>query len=177
MDFKSILSHADPRLSTATKKTAPLYELQNPFQGKTMAGLCYQVYDADTCRVAVDIDGKLVSFKCRLRHFDSAEMKPSKLNADGSKRSQADIKMEKHMAVLAKTRAKELIDGKVCVVVCGEYDRYNRVLTEVFTPTGEGVHEVILREKLAYAYEGHNKNHDWEQLFQEHQQLPNRELP
>lgn len=144
MDYKKIIASADTRLFKCDKKSAPLYSMD----GITTAGKCYQVYDADTCRIAIKIHDEIISWKVRIQHFDAAEMRTKD-------------PVEKELALVAKARTKELIDGKVCCVKFGKFDKYGRSLVEITNPDGLDVATVLLTEQLAYPYEGNTKNCDW----------------
>jgi len=147
MDYEKIIAEANAELRECDKQSAPLYSLD----GVVAPAKCYQVYDADTCRVAMSLHGDLVSWKVRIQHFDSAELRTRD-------------PVEKKLAIAAKARTVELIDGKVCCVSFGKFDKYGRVLVKITNPEGLDVGSVILAEQLGYPYEGGTKNTDWETL-------------
>jgi endonuclease YncB( thermonuclease family) len=147
MDYKQIIAAADVRLQNCNKQSADVFSLE----GLVTAGKCYQVYDGDTCLVAINMDGELVSWKARIKNFDCAEMK-------------SDDMVEKTLALEAKKRTIELIDGKVCSIQFGIFDKYGRVLVDVVNPDGMNVSTSLLKEQLAYPYQGKNRKFDWPAL-------------
>jgi len=150
MDFKAIIETADADLQNANKTNAPLFSVS----GLVTAAKCYKVYDADTCRIAMWFHGSLVSWKVRIQHFDSAEMRTKD-------------PVEKELALIAKARTKDMVDEKVCCVSCYGFDKYGRLLVDIMSPEGLDVATTLLNEKLAYPYEGGTKITDWVALSRE----------
>jgi endonuclease YncB( thermonuclease family) len=147
MDFTNIINNADPRLSTCSKQDAPL----NHLNGLVAACKCYQVYDGDTCRVAMCYNGKLLSWKARIAHIDTPELKTKN-------------PIEKTLALAAKQRLMSLIDQKVCCVKFGKFESFGRVLVDIINSDGINVKDCLITECLGYAYEGVTKNKDWDTL-------------
>ena len=147
MSAADLIAAAPKSVRECTKASAPLFSLA----GRRVAAKLYQVYDLDSFYAALELDGRLCSFKCRLRHVDSPELR-------------AHDATEKKLAYEARDRARELIDGRVCCLDCGEFDKYGRVLVEVTLADGTRLHEWALREHLALPYEGGTKCRDWAQL-------------
>ena len=82
------------------------------------------IYDGDSCTIIFEWEGKMRKFKCRCNGYDSPEMKP-RLNNENRDEIIKNAK-------LAKKRLYELT--KDCVrVKCLEFDKYGRLLVELYT--------------------------------------------
>lgn len=136
---------------------APLFGVDSLF-GLITGARAHKVYDGDTMRVTFTYRKQPTTFKLRVMHVDTPEMHPR--DKDG--RTEKDIESEKALAREAKARVKELCDGRLVVLsVEGKGDPYGRLLARVYLESGEPLDEVLLRERLAYPYEGGTKRKDW----------------
>ena len=131
---------------------APMFTLQSDTMRPARM---FKVYDGDTFRLSVLLDssGEPCSFKCRLSHVDTPEMRGSDAH-------------EKRLAAVARDRVRELGDGKIVAARFGKTDKYGRYLVEVWLPDGRALHEVLLNEGLAFPYKGGAKNSDWSKVKQ-----------
>ena len=121
------------------------WENTEPFKPNVTHGKVIKVYDGDTCRFMIEINNGTHAFKARLLHINTAEMKTHCVH-------------EKHMAYVARDRARQLLKQKIVYVRCTGTDKYGRKLVTIcLNDRREMYHEVILRERLAYAYEGVRK--------------------
>ena len=93
----------------------PLFTLN----GRTYPAKCVKCYDADSIHVVVLLHGAYTRFRCRLKGIDTAELR-SKDND------------EKAHAVQARDYLKTLIMDKLIVINCYEFDKYGRLLVDVF---------------------------------------------
>lgn len=137
------------------------------FAGRKLWARVVSVYDGDTMTVVFPVEEKPWRFNVRLYGIDTCEMK-SKDAAN------------KDLAVRARNRVIELVAGvklgdqagkKEIVKVfetaehkvwleCLEFDKYGRVLVKVYrTPEdAQCINDVLVHEKLAYAYFGETKD-------------------
>lgn len=134
-------------LANSSLQMAPLFSLS----GKVYDAKLFNFYDGDSFYMTILFHGDLVSFKCRLKGIDTPEL-----------RSSDDL--EKRLAYQARDRARELANGRVCRVSCSGFEKYGRVLVSVVLENGESLAETLLREKLAFAYDGKKKPTDWVEL-------------
>lgn len=135
----------------------PLFTLEG------LVTLCkvVNVYDGDTCKIVLELNGHLAKFNCRMAGYDTPEMRPP--------RSQVDRDKEIAAAKKARDRLKELVmdgddsGGKLVVVRCGEFDKYGRLLTELFLNEGDvemgvkSVNQILVDEGHGYEYNGGTK--------------------
>lgn len=118
-----------------------------------------RVYDADTVHCVFFINGKAFKFKVRLARIDTAE----KTALDPA---------EQLWSTKAISRLNELIDGKLMWLKCFKWDKYGRLLGELF-PLIEiegknvkgkiSINQMLLDENLAYSYDGGERREfrDW----------------
>jgi len=124
---------------------APLFQLPE----RLTAAKIFQVYDADSCRFTIDFHGVPTSWKSRVRHINSAEIKTK-------------CPVEKKLALEARDFARELMDEKIVAVLPHKTDLYGRVLVDIFLESGASLADVVLEQKLAWPYEGTRKFGDIE---------------
>ena len=94
----------------------PLFTLN----GQIHQAKCVKCYDADTIHVVIALHGVYTRFRCRLKGVDTAELR--------SKNSE-----EKAHAKAARDYVKSIILDKVITIHCYEFDKYGRLLVDVFT--------------------------------------------
>ena len=124
------------------------------------------VYDGDTITIVIDLNGFFLKFKCRLNGIDTCEIRSK--NAPN-----------KQLAIQAKNRLfnlitnhtldemynkKELIDYfdkniSIVWVHCLDFDKYGRLLIDCYSSPDEpkSFSQILIDEKLAYAYDGETK--------------------
>jgi endonuclease YncB( thermonuclease family) len=158
-------------LEECTKET-PEFSLCN----LTLQGKVVELYDADTCKIVLPVQGSFYKFICRLNGIDTPEMKPrkDKLNRDTeilwAKKARAellkmictnqafdnlDIKKEEITNILQNNK-------KTITVKCLEFDKYGRLLVELFGDDKVKSFNTILVEKnMAVSYDGGKKIAPW----------------
>jgi endonuclease YncB( thermonuclease family) len=145
--------------------------------GLTLKGKVVEAYDGDTCKIVLPIQNTLYKFTCRLNGIDAPEMKPrkDKQNRDAeivlAKKARAellklllpgnlavdnlDIKKEDIVAELEKNR-------KLITVKCLEFDKYGRLLVELFGDSNtESFNKVLIEKNLSVSYDGGKKINPW----------------
>lgn len=149
---------------------APAFTLK----GLSMWGRVVAVYDGDTFTAALPIFGSVYKFPMRLNGIDTAEIKSKQVE-------------NKAMAIRARNRLLQLIgvtigpndDVKkkdielklaeknyVVWIECDEQDKYGRILCRVYKDPlkTSSYADILLQEKLAYAYGGGTKLNESEQI-------------
>ena len=145
MDFKGVIAGADPRIGQGTPP--PPFSLA----GKRCAGFVHKVYDGDTARATIMLDGRPTTFRIRVLGIDTPELRSKDA-------------LEKRMAYAARDRARALVADRVCAVEFSDMDKYGRSLARVVNPDGVDLAAALVRERLAYPYDGGTKNRDWAAL-------------
>ncbi len=158
-------------LEDCTKDT-PEFSLCN----LTLQGKVVECYDADTCKIVLPIQNTFYKFTCRLAGIDTPEMKPKKdkPNRDNeilwAKRARAellklicdvnfdnlDIKKEEVIKALQNNK-------KLLTVKCLEFDKYGRLLVELYNNAGEtkSFNTILVEKNLAVSYDGGTKVAPW----------------
>jgi endonuclease YncB( thermonuclease family) len=151
--------------------------------GLSLKGKIVECYDADTCKIALPLQNVFYKFTCRLNGIDTPEMKPhkDKPNRDAeilwAKKARAellkmicdntlastfdnlDIKKDDVIKTLEKNK-------KLVTVKCLEFDKYGRLLVELYNDNNEKSFNIQLVEKnLAVSYDGGHKHHEFNNTF------------
>ncbi len=118
--------------------------------GSTATAKVVHVYDGDTIHVVLVVFDQLYKFKCRLAHIDTPEVKVSLKDPDRL--------LHKQAALVAKDYVSELIGNRVVRLRILKYDKYGRLLVEIYLPDGRMVNNLILEKGLAIPYGGRTKS-------------------
>lgn len=158
-------------------------EFNGMFSGKIMVGRVVDIYDGDTITCVINIFGGNYLFHIRLGDIDTCEMKSKSERA-----KDLAFKARKRMYQLItkiEPREKNDIDLKVTRkdlrnmlqldtylvnILCGPLDKYGRLLGWIFDISDSSCHKSnsynhkLIREKLAYEYNGSTKLTEMEQI-------------
>lgn len=93
----------------------PLFTLN----GQIHTAKCVKCYDADSIHVVIALHGTFTRFRCRLKGIDTAELR--------SKNSH-----EKTYAKESRDYLKTIIMNKIVTIHCYEFDKYGRLLVDVY---------------------------------------------
>lgn len=132
------------------------------------------VYDGDTITIVIDINNFFLKFKCRLNGIDTCEIRSKNIQ-------------NKQLALQAKHRLfnlitnhtvdelynkKDLVDYfeknvSIIWVHCLDFDKYGRLLIDCYSSTDElqSFSQILIDEKLAYAYDGETKLTEEQQIL------------
>ena len=152
----------EDKLKTLNLKDVAAYSLA----GKKFIGKVVDIYDGDTCKIILLIDGSFVRYTCRLIGIDTPEMKSK---TDGAYKARnrliqlatnTPIELENRGTHSAITK---LIcsNTKLVQVVCQEFDKYGRLLVKLYDCADSNCqadfNSVLVAEKLANSYDGGHK--------------------
>lgn len=107
-------------------------------------------YDGDSFRLIIPFCCKEFIFKCRLNGLDTPEI-----------RGKSDL--EKEVAKKVRTFVHDRCFGKDLWITCGEFDKYGRVLCDIFFSEQDlkerknSLTEVLVDKGYAYKYDGGTK--------------------
>lgn len=102
-------------------------------------------YDGDTIRTSIRPFPELSALSIRVRGIDTPEL-----------RGQCDS--EKALARKARDTLNGMLKVHAVQVVPYTWDKYGgRVVADVYLDTGEKIADIMIREGLAYAYDGGRK--------------------
>lgn len=179
MTTPSVPSDLQLRLRTITDADISDFSLK----GMDCIGKVVDIYDGDTCKVVLLYKGEYAKFTCRLVGLDTPEMKPpmSKPNRDeeiaAAKRCRnrfiqlaTNCRIDIGMLDISKKELKAMMNdnSKLVRVVCGEFDKYGRLLVSLYdivdsVVTSGGGNEksynsVLIEENYAKPYYGGTKD-------------------
>ncbi len=111
------------------------------------------IYDGDSCRVVFKNNNILNKWNVRMNGYDSPEIRPSK-----KLENRDEIKKK---AIEAKNYLKSLImnENQLVNLKCFDFDKYGRLLGEIYinkTDT-ESVNDLMIKNNYAYEYHGGTK--------------------
>lgn len=111
------------------------------------------VYDGDTCNVVFDHNGIINRWTIRMNGYDTPEMRPSKKLPDRD-----EIKKK---AIESRDYLKSLIfnNEQLVYIKCGEFDKYGRLLGEIYINENddESVNSLMIKNGHGYEYHGGTK--------------------
>ena len=161
------------QLRTYTNADIPLFSLDQ--QNKICKVV--DVYDADTCKIIFQLDGKIVKYNCRLYGIDTPEIRPRRNNPNRDAEKKAAIKARNRLISIisnveidiekkySKRQIKKLLESnnKIIISKCKTFDKYGRLLVELYLCNEEyqcesiSVNQMLINENYAKAYFGGTK--------------------
>jgi endonuclease YncB( thermonuclease family) len=141
------------------------------FNGLKMVGRVVNIHDGDTMNVILPVfDTNLCRFSIRLNGIDTCEIR-SKTESNLKLALQARTRLFELVTSSSPqqptTDIKKYLKDNICLVHvrCYDFDKYGRLLADVSVKEGEEVFSsILLKEKLAYAYDGGKKLTEEEQI-------------
>ena len=108
-------------------------------------------YDGDTVHALLEVFGTIHKFRCRLANIDTPEIRTKNEN-------------EKKQGVCARDILSSMILNKIVRLKCYEFEKYGRLLIDVYLPV-EGQNDVHINEWMvtngyAHVYNGKTKQ-EW----------------
>jgi endonuclease YncB( thermonuclease family) len=141
--------------------------------GISMWGKVVHIYDGDTVHIVFNINNSFQKFVCRLAHIDTPEMAPKNITDDDekNKEKEAATKSRNYLFMQLTDQLindniskKELISlcdksKKLIWVKCFEFDKYGRLLVELYSDniTDKSINMDMIEKKYALPYEGKTK--------------------
>ncbi len=147
--------------------------------GMILTGKVVECYDADTCKIVLPLQNIFYKFTCRLNGIDTPEMKPrkDKPNRESeivwAKKARAellklvcdddlcsnfdnlDIKKDEVINILGKNK-------KIINVKCDIFDKYGRLLVELYNKDDtKSFNDILVEKNLAVNYDGGTKKAPW----------------
>jgi len=128
------------------------------------------VIDGDTLTLIIPLFGNYHKFYVRINGIDTCEIhsKDDKVKELGLKAKYRLLELlsGKKISDITNKQIIELFDIDIYIinVECEDFDKYGRVLANVFLNDGRSVSSILLEEKLAYKYDGKTKLTEEEQV-------------
>lgn len=160
---KKSICNEDNLLYTYNPKVIEQYNLKNTkkFYPEIRNAYVVKVYDGDTITIVAPVlnskNNDIFKFSVRILGIDCPEIRSK--NSD-----------EKDIAIKARDVATFILLHKHVILDNIQYDKYGRVLATIFID-GENFSEIMLRNGLAYEYNGKKKcpPKNWVQFYQDKQ--------
>jgi endonuclease YncB( thermonuclease family) len=109
---------------------------------------CIKVYDGDTITVAFIPNGlnNVYKYNIRLSGIDAPEIKSKNID-------------DKTKAISSRDFLDEKINNKILKIKCGKFDKYGRLLADVYL-YGEtvSINDLLIQNGYGYAYNGGTKH-------------------
>ena len=134
------------KVNSCTSTNTPWFTLK----GRECPCKVVGVYDADTVTVALQFGEECYKVKCRLKGIDAAEIRTKN-------------EEEKKVGLTGKKFMTDLILDKTVWIRCGDWGKYGgRMIGELFLThedmiAGKSVNDMVVKEGLAYYYDGKKK--------------------
>ena len=137
-----------------TKQNTPLFSLE----GREFDAKVVYIYDGDTIHVVFKVFGEYHRWNCRISGVDTPELRTKN-------------EAEKQMGYKVRDIIRERLMDKLVRVKCGEFDKYGRLLLDVYMPDEhrtegkevETLSEWLIENKYAYSYDGGTKQ-SWDNI-------------
>ena len=117
------------------------------FKGQRIYCKVVSVYDGDTIKVVFPIIGsgsmKLYKWNCRINGVDTPELRTRN-------------HLEKNLGYKVRDKLREKILGKVVYIVCDTFDKYGRLLVNIYVH-GEDISKWLIDNEYAFKYNGGKK--------------------
>lgn len=155
----------------STKELFRSYDMKTPawsLQGRTLWARVVDMYDADTITLILPLQSGYFKFSGRVYGIDTSEMK-SKITENKTTANKArnrmlqlcnvpNVSLEK---IYSRKEVQALLSQDVYLVwvKCGDWDKYGRLLVQVYPSDIEPkeLGTVLIEENLAYPYFGETK--------------------
>lgn len=134
------MNESDIKKLNITKLKKHLFE-----DSETLAYVC-RIYDPDTITVILEHKGSYFKQQIRLSGIDAPEKKSL-------------VEKERKLCEAGTTFIKSLILNKMVKLKCGELDKYNRLLAEVFY-ADSSLNDKLIQGGFVRKYQGEKKQ-DW----------------
>ena len=118
---------------------------QFSLEGLETEAKIYSVYDGDTVKAVFPLHDKLYKWNCRLTGVDTPELRTR-------------CKIEKQYGYKVRDYLREKILNKVVKIKCGDFDKYGRLLVEIYCNEDEcNVNKWLVDNNYAFSYDGGTK--------------------
>ena len=141
-------------LSNKTKENTEYMTLEN---NEYTAKIVY-IYDGDTMHVVFKEFGQYFRWNCRISGVDTPELRTKN-------------EKEKELGYKVRDVLREKFMDKIVKIKCGEFDKYGRLLIDVYVPDEiknpeqetQMLSSWLIENKYAYAYDGGTKK-SWDDV-------------
>lgn len=155
----------------AVKELFRTYDCKTPnwsLQGRTLFARLVDMYDADTLTIILPLQSGYFKFSGRVHGIDTSEMKSkiaeNKITANKARNRMLQL-CNVHNVSLEKTYTRKEVqamlsqDVYLVWIKCGDWDKYGRLLVQVYKDKEDltELGSILIEENLAYPYFGETK--------------------
>jgi endonuclease YncB( thermonuclease family) len=139
---KMLSRHKIKKLSEATLDNTEYFS----FEGRTITAKCVDVYDGDTCTVALYVGNLGIKlFKVRISGLDTPEIRTRNVE-------------EKKVGLEVKTFVSKIILNKIIILECHSFDKYGRLLANIkIAENNKYLKDILIEAGFGVAYDGGKK--------------------
>lgn len=150
------------------------YDIKTPeftLNGTCTKGRLVDIIDGDSLSIILPLFNNYYRYNVRINGIDTCELK-SKNQENKTLALQARscllklVTAKDHPITLSRQEIKQILNENVFVVYlkCLDFDKYGRLLAEIYTHSDVSFSQHLLDNKLAYKYTGQTKLTETEQL-------------
>ena len=132
-------TNKNKELETKTKET-PLFSLKD----KTFDAKIVYIYDGDTMHCVFKVFGDYYRWNCRIFSVDTPEIRTKN---EGEKKKGIEVRD------ILRTRLQD----KILTIKCYDFDKYGRLLIDVYMDDGGLLSQWLIQNNYGYAYYGGTK--------------------
>ena len=118
---------------------------------------CYakvvDIYDGDTCTLLFLWKNNPIKIRCRMKGYDSPEMKPSLNNPNREM-----IKEKAHAAKEALMKYVNYSNDSIVFAEFEKFDKYGRPLVTLFNSNNVNINDIMIMDNHGYVYDGGTKH-------------------
>jgi len=142
-------------------------------KGLYTQGKVVYVYDGDTVHIVLSINKQLVKYNCRLLGIDSPEICPKNSKDQKAKNMEITSAVKSRNFLINKLTGQVTIEGiskreikdlcgqsrKLTWVKCHDFDKYGRLLVELFENQTDSlsINQIMVKQSYAVEYDGGTK--------------------
>ena len=141
------------------------------FKGERIYCKVVSVYDGDTIKLVFPIIGsgstKLYKWNCRINGVDTPELRTNNSIEKEYAMKEFQNLLEKDFGYKVRDKLREKILGKVVYAACDKFDKYGRLLVNIYID-GVDISKWLIDNEYAFKYNG-GKKRDWGEFLENKQ--------
>ena len=164
--FRSKAEQKAEKLASNTYDNTPEFS----FKGREFLSKVLDIYDGDTITITVKVDESYYRMNCRLDGIDTPELRSQdeeeKVAARKARKHLIDLILESNVEIdISRDEVKKKLGeaNKILLVKCKDFDKYGRLLIELWT-TSFHINRRMIEEGFAGQYDGGTKS-EWRNYF------------
>lgn len=160
-------SNKKKKFSQISYNSIPEWNLK----GKHFYAKILDIYDGDTVTITIKINKQYYRINCRLHNIDTPELRSSeedeKMAAKMARRHLIFLLTKKQLDLdVSRNDVRKCCfeENPVFMVECGDFDKYGRLLINIFDNGGLDINKKMIEDGFAGEYDGKAKSR-WTNYF------------